>query len=335
MEDRRSAEGRDTVCRPFGLSPLATAGMQARNFTAIARPGAGIAPDFYTASSLAADIEQLCDPDMPTGDGALLNVAVKYFFAYVHEGAQHDSVPYAEVAALYELFSRHQSLNEPADDIETMNRLRLWSPVLRVLADAPRAAHVMRAVIGQRGAPLACGGPYVGVDIGVGTGILLLAEQIQARRNGFADVQTYGFQVDLMAGERTHDLVHGLGAGSLMLADPAHPGAYGLLKGRNIQYVANETVAGIQPFLRAENFFDKYRAFHAVVGADAEDAAYFPEGIIAYSRAENTSVILSRENGFQVPAEYRGSEFTPQGLILEGAVLPMHRLGEEFNRFLE
>ncbi|MEF2229675.1 MAG: hypothetical protein V3571_02000 [Pseudodesulfovibrio sp.] len=310
--------------------------MQARNFTAAVRmPGSGGVPDFYSALSLAADIERLCDPDHAVSDGALLNVAVKYFFAYVHEGAHDDSVPYGEIAALYELFARHQSLNEPADDIETMNRLRLWSPVLRVLADAPRAAHVMRAVIGQHDAPLAAGGPYVGVDIGVGTGILLLAEQIQARRNGFTDVQTYGFQVDLMAGERTHDLVHGLGAGSLMLADPAYEGAYGLLRGRNIQYVANETVAGIQPFLKADNFFDKYGAFYASVGADARDAAYFPEGIIAYSRTENASVILSRENGFQVPAEYRGAEFVPQGLVIEGAVLPMHRLGEEFNRFLE
>jgi len=335
-DNRRLTGGRDTAPKAAGLSPLTTAGMQARNFTSAARPPeSGIAPDFYSPDALLSDIERLCDPDSEVSDRELLNVAVKFFFAYVHEGAHADSVPYGEIAGLYELFARHQSLNEPADDIETMNRLRLWSPVLRVLADAARAAHVMRAVIGGKEVPLATGGPFVGVDIGVGTGILLLAEQIRARRSGFGDVQTYGFQVDMMAGERTHDLVRSLGAGSLMLADPARPDAYGLLRGRAIQYVANETVAGIQPLLRADNFFDKYRAFYAAVGEEARAAAYFPEGIIAHSRLDNASVILSRDNEFQAPREYLNAEFVPQGLIIEGALLPMHRLGADFGRFLD
>ncbi|WP_419788163.1 hypothetical protein [Pseudodesulfovibrio sp.] len=318
------------------MSPLTAAGMQARNFTAASCwHETGIAPDFYSSGSLVSDIEQLCDPDHEVQDSELLNVAVKFFFAYVNEGAHADEVPYGEIAGLYELFSRHQSLNEPADDIEIMNRLRLWSPVLRVLADASRAAHIMRTVIGGSGLLTSTGGPFVGVDIGVGTGILLLAEQIHARRCGFGDVQTYGFQVDMLAGERTHDLVRSLGAGSLMLADPARPDAYGLLRGRAIQYVANETVAGIQSLLRVDNFFDKYRAFYASVGDEAKDAEYFPEGIIAHSRLDNASVILSRENGFQVPAEYLNAEFVPQGLILEGALLPMHKLGADFVRYLE
>lgn len=334
-DHRLIAEGRDTISTNLIGSPLAAAGMQARNFTASVRDIVpGIAPDFYEPGSLASDIERLCDPACKLRDEAFLNVAVKYFFSYVHDGAQDDKVPYGEIAGLYEQFSRHHSLNEPADDIEIMNRLRQWSPVLRVLADAARAAHVMRAVIGQRDVPRAGVGPYVGVDIGAGTGIMLLAQQVQARRNGYADVQTFGFQADMMAGERTNDLVRSLGAGSLMLADPTREGAYGVLRGRGISYVANEMVAGIQQSLRAENFFNKYKAFYASVGKDAAQAAFFPEGLIAYSRVENASVILAKENGYQAPAEYGDGEFIPQGLILEGKVLPMHRLGGGFNRYL-
>ena len=61
-----------------------------------------------------------------------------------------------------------------------------------------------------------------------------------------------------------------------MLADPTRPGAYGMVRGRPIVYVvANEMVAGIQQSLCAENFFNKYKAFYASIGGDADSAAHF------------------------------------------------------------
>lgn len=319
----------------FTKSPLASAVLQARNFTAVVtQSGSNIAPDFYSAESLGGDIERLCDPHYVITDEDFLNVAVKFFFAYVHDGSHNEQIPYAEIADLYEQFSRHHSMNEPGDDIEVMNLLRQWSPVLRVLADAPRAAHVMRAVIGQRDVSDCNGGPYVGVDVGAGTGIMLLAQQIQARRRGFLDIQTLGYQTDPVSGERTHDLVHSLGAGSVMLADPTRENAYGVLRGRTINYAANEVVAGIQQSLNFENFFSKYSAFVAAVGNSLNQTSFFPEGLIAHSGTAGASVILAKENGFQPPAEFMDVEFIPQGLILEGKVLPMHKLGRDFYQFL-
>ena len=316
-------------------SPLASAGIQARNFTAsVNDTGSGIAPEFYSVESLASDVERLCDPEEAVTDESLLNMAVKFFFSYVHESGYDESVPFGEIADLYEQFSRHQSMNEPTDDVEVMNRLRMWSSVLRVLADAPRAAHVMRAVIDQADVPVCNGGPFVGVDLGAGTGIMLLALQILARRNGFTDIQTLGYQTDPISGERTHDLIHTLGAGSVMLADPTREGAYGVVQGRNISYVANEVIGGIQQSLTAENCFRKYQAFFNAVGEHIQSAAFFPEGLIAHSAQAHASVILARENSFQPPAEYLDEKFIPQGLILEGKVLPMHKLGQDFYRYL-
>ncbi|WP_242012241.1 hypothetical protein [Pseudodesulfovibrio cashew] len=309
--------------------------MQARNFTAsICGSELGIAPEFYSSESLADDIERLCDPDQPLDDARFLNVAVKYFFAYVHDGAHLERVEYGDIASLFERFSRHLSLNEPGDDVELMNLMRQWSPVLRVLADAPRAAHIMRAVAGQVDAPRAMGGPYVGVDIGAGTGIMLLAQQIQARRNGFADIRTLGFQSDPLSGERTHDLVHSLGMGGVMLADPAREGAYGMLRGRPVSHVANEMAAGIQQTLDHGNFFGKYEAFFTAVGDASDRAIFFPEGIIAHSGAEGMSVILTRENGFSAPAGCGRTGLVPQALILGGEVVPVHKLGQDFYAYL-
>ncbi|WP_207259661.1 hypothetical protein [Desulfovibrio sp. Huiquan2017] len=321
---------------PGGLtgSPLASAGMQARNFTAMVdSPAPAIAPDFYTTDPLVSDVEHLCDPAEPVSDARLLNLAVKYFFAYVHEDAHRDAVPYGELAGLYEQFSRHQSMNEPGDDIEIMNRLRMWSPVLRVLADAPRAAHIMRAVLACADAMSGCG-PFMGVDLGAGTGIMLLALQILARRGGFSDIQTLGYQCDPLSGERTYDLVQSLGAGAVMLVDPTREQAFHLVRGRTVNFVTNEVMAGIQQSLDADNCFHKYRAFLHAVGDNLDRTVFFPEGLIAHSVASRASVILARENGFQPPVEYLTEKFIPQGLILEGKVLPMHRLGGDFYRYL-
>ncbi|NDV20048.1 hypothetical protein GO013_11505 [Pseudodesulfovibrio sp. JC047] len=315
-------------------SPLVSTGIQARNFTtAFNCFEKRNAPAFYSSDSLAHEVELACDPHKPISDASLLNIAVKYFFAYVHDACDV-SVPYEEIATLYGQFSRHQSMNEPADDIEIMNRLRMWSSVLRVLADVPRAASVMRCVLSQSRPRQSEGGPFVGVDLGTGTGIVLLALQIQARRSGFSDIQTLGFQSDPVSGERTHDLIHALGAGSVMLADPTREGAYAVVRGRNIDFVANETLAGIQQSLSADNCFRKYQAFFAAVGKEVNSAVFFPDGVIAYSAVAQASVILAKENEFQPPLDRAYETLIPQGLFFDGALVPIHKLGQELYHLL-
>jgi len=44
---------------------------------------------------------------------------------------------------------------------------------------------------------------YCGIDVGTGSGILLLAQYIQARRNGFDAIHNFGIEFAKKAGERT------------------------------------------------------------------------------------------------------------------------------------
>ena len=336
MKERLS----DTDIRPyydatlFQLSPITSAGIQARNFTAgFFQGGECIAPDFYTQTSLEADIDVLSDPKSAVSDESLFNLVVKYFCAYVDETAFHRSVPFSELVRLYENFGRHQSLNEPQDNIELMNRMRQLSGALRVLADAPRMAHVLRDIISLR-VPYKEEERYVGIDMGTTTGILLLAQHIHARRNGFSEIVIRGFTNDPLAGERTHDLVRALGAGDVLRIDPARPRAYAWLEGLRPVVVVNEMLSGMQRMLKPGNFFDRYKALVGSVPSTAKDAVFYPEGIIAYSREANMSLILSPESGYSAPVEYSGTGFTPQGFMLDGQVTPTHKLGEGFYRYL-
>lgn len=318
----------------FTLSPITSAGIQARNFTAgFGAGGECIAPDFYTPTSLENDIAELCDPEVPVSDARLFNVVVKYFCAYVDDSAFCRAVPFAELSRLYENFGRHQSLNEPEDDIEIMNRMRQLSSALRVLADAPRMAHVMRDIISmETDADFRDG--YVGVDVGVATGILLVALHVHARRNGAEQMLIRGYSNDPVAGERSHDLVRSLGAGDILRMDSAKPGAYRWLNGLGRVVVVNEMLSGMQRMLQPGNFFDRYKALASGAPEESRKACFYPQGIIAYSRDANMSLILSPENGYGAPAEYAGAGFTPQGFVVRGQVTPTHKLGADFYRYL-
>lgn len=318
----------------FQLSPLTTTGIQARNFTAGFTLGEDcFAPDFYTETSLKTDISELCDPDVDVSPERLFNIVVKFFCSYVDETAHHRAVPFVELMGLYENFGRHQSLNEPDDNIEIMNRMRQLSGALRVLADAPRMAHMLRNVVSlevrEDGRD-----QYVGIDMGTATGIMMVALHIHARRNCFEDVTIRGFTNDPVAGERTHDLIRSLGAGDVLRMDPARPQAHSWLGEFKPVFVVNEMLSGMQRMLKSGNFFSRYKALFLAAPEAAGEAIFHPEGIIAYSREANMSLILSPENGYSAPSEYVDSAFTPQGFLANGEVTPTHRLGEDFYRYL-
>lgn len=323
-----------TGSEPFTLSPITSAGIQARNFTAGFSMGSDcIAPKFYTHTSLRDDISKLCDPATEITDERLFNIVVKYFCAYVDETAFDRAVSFSELVGLYENFGRHQSLNEPEDNIELMNRMRQLSGALRVLADAPRMAHVLRDVITM---PISDDERrrYVGVDLGVATGIMLVGQFVHASRNEFRECVIRGYTTDPVAGERTHDLVRALGVADVLNIDPARPQAYRWLEGLRTAVVVNEMLSGMQRLLKPGNFFNRYKAFAGAVPGLTVGALYYPEGIIAYSKDANMSLILSPENGYSAPPEYAGSGFTPQGFVVGGGVTPTHKLGEDFYRYL-
>jgi hypothetical protein len=122
---------------------------------------------------------------------------------------------------LFEQFSRHQSLNEDGDDVEVMNSLRQWSFALRMLADLPKTAHILRSVALRRLSPKILEQPYVGLDIGTGSGILMLAAEVQARRNGFDKPEIWGLEYDRPVVERSSVLVRSLGGARWSSPTPA------------------------------------------------------------------------------------------------------------------
>lgn len=289
-----------------------------------------IDPSFYTESSLLDDVSMLSDPSVNVTDSMIMGMVLKFFYCYVHKGCFDEIVPLEKVSALCEMFSRHRSLNEPDDDIELMNYLRQWSFSLRMLADIPKTSHIIRSIITQKISPnLADLDEYVGLDIGTGTGILILAQHIHARRLGFENISLFGIEYDKMVGLQSYKIFKELGIAEIILGDARDSRSYEILMDKQITFVSNETVAAMHQPLRRDHFVAICSTLFRTVGNNIKDAGFFPEGLIAFCTEMNVSVLLAKNTAFLGPKEYHDMHLLPQGIIIEGSIVPLHQLGDE------
>ncbi|MEF2144818.1 MAG: hypothetical protein V3573_05175 [Desulfovibrionaceae bacterium] len=289
-------------------------------------------PQWLDQAPLCRDIERLCDPGEDISENALLNLSAKYFFSFLYPGAQTNPVPPFEIGQRLRMFTRCRSLNEPGDDIETMNLMRRFAVALSLAGEPEVAARVLRALLAQR---LEIGsGRFLGLDIYAGAGLLTLGQYVLARRSGYSQVEAWGIEEDSQCAERAGALLRSLGAGNVAFADPSAGEAYKVVGGRNVCLVTTSATAGVCASLCDRRFFGAYAALFNACGPALDRASFFPEGLIAFSREANVSLILSRENGFQRPPEFEGSDLQPQGWIVGGNVLPLHRLAGESRSIL-
>lgn len=294
-----------------------------------------IDPSNYNERSLMEDVDLLSDSSVKITDPLILVMVLKFFYCYVQKGGFYDPVSLEEVSRLCEMFSRHRSLNEPDDDIELMNYLRQWSFSLRMLADVTKTAHIVRSIIKQNISPrLLEQEEYVGLDIGTGTGILLLAQHIHARRNGFKKISLFGIEYDKMVGLQSYKIFKELNIAEIILGDARDSRSYSALEGKVITFISNETVAAMHQPLRREHFVSICKTAFRTLGMNIKDTAFFPEGLIAYCKELSVSVLLAKNTAFQGPKEYHDMNLFPQGIIIEGNIVPLHKFGEELLPYL-
>lgn len=277
-------------------------------------------------SPLVEDVRRLAKSGDPLSDAALMNVAAKYFFAFVHPGAQVNPVPPREIASILHRFQRCRSLNEPDDDIEIMNILRRFAPALALSARPVVAGHVL-SLLASQFVP-GSGGRYLGLDLYTGSGLLVLGQYLLASRHGYESIEVWGVEGDGVAAKRAGSLLRSLGVGNVVPCAPEYTAAYEMVGGRRLSLVTSAVGAGGGVGLCDDRFFTAFAALERACSTSLQGASFFPEGLIVYSRETNASLILSRENGFQRPAEFDGAALQPQAWIVAGDVIPLHRMGE-------
>ncbi|XPV77252.1 MAG: hypothetical protein ACNI27_04870 [Desulfovibrio sp.] len=286
----------------------------------------------YCKTSLIEDVERLADSATEADGQILVNIIVKYFFAYMYNGAETERIDYQEIMKLYGQFRRHRSLNEPEDDIEIMNNFRRWSRALVALEDVAGTAYALSVILENKIPVTVPGETFCSLDIGTGSGILMLAEFILGARNGFSDAMPFGIEHDPYIGERTQALARKLDFGEVVVKDPRLASTYEVMQGLDIHYISNAAVVTGRGQDLKDNLMDVFCSLFYLRRTHLKRTQYFPEGMIAYSRDMNVSTIVSREGSY---GELFDVNTIPQGLIVDGNILPMHKMGELFHEYFD
>ncbi len=293
----------------------------------VLRPGA------FRSGSLVDDLERLSRPEAALPDEDIVSVLVKYFHAYIYPGSEGHCVSLGEISELFWRFCGLWREGTP-DRPDDLGLRGTTGYALRMLADLPKTGHIFRSIAGRPAMPGDVRDGYVGLDLGTGTGVLLLAAYLQARRHGARRCDLLGVEYDTVVAERTGQMLERLGVGRVVAADARDAQAYIELLDGPITFLANETIPAMNQRMQSEHFSAIHAAVFKAASGRLRDTVFFPEVLVAVEPKSDASVVLSRQNRFQVPKYYRHESVFPRAVIIEGRLAALTRLGKDFPRLI-
>jgi hypothetical protein len=296
------------------------------------RSGETVIPrEIFRPGSLRADCERLSRPAEPMTDADVLSFLLKYFHASLYPGSEDHAVPLAEASDLlgrfYDLW-----MAGGAHDLPLAGDHSAYP--LRMLADLPRTAHIFRSVANRALLPSQAPRPYLGLDCGTGSGILLTAAWFQAKRNSIENIRLFGVEYDSEVAERTRLLLASLGLGQIIVNDARDPAVYASLPEGAMAFVGNENVPSPASRLTAEPFSTIHAAVFSVMSKRLRQTIFFPEALVVRDTHVEIDVVLSKNNRFQPPRQYRSLRLRPWSIVIEGRLTRLRQVGKEFRNYL-
>ena len=199
-----------------------------------------------------------------------------------------------------------------------------------MLADLPRTAHIFRSVANRPLLPSQTPSPFLGLDCGTGSGILLAAAWFQAKRNGIDAVRLFGVGYDPQLAKRTQLLFSSLGIGEILVADACSPTTYARLPDGPVAFVGNENVPAPTALVTAEPFSAIHAALFTALSRRLRQTVFFPESLVVRDPAVGIDIVLSKNNRFQPPRHYRSLRLRPRSIVIEGRLTRLWQVGKDF-----
>lgn len=305
---------------------------KARRFAIAERVTEPVIPgELYRPGSLRSDCERLSQPARPMADADILSFLIKYFHASLYPGSENHAVPLAEISDLlarfYDLWAEGGGRQVPLSG-------EVSAYPLRMLADLPRTAHIFRSVANRALPPGQAPDPYLGFDCGTGSGILLTAAWLQAKRNGCPNIRLVGVEYDGGVAERSRLLFDSLGLGSIIEGDARDPQVLAGLPDGPVAFVGNENVPAPRSLVTAEPFSAIHAALFHTMKQRLRHAIFFPEALVVRDKDAELDVVLSKNNRFQPPRHYRFLRLRPRSIVIEGRLTRLWMVGKEFRKYI-
>ena len=287
--------------------------------------------ELYRKTSLSSDLEQAGDPDFDLDGPILMNILVKFFHTYVYPGSHETVLDLREISVLFDQFVHRRLGSDVLENCLTLRKeLLSYGFALCMLADLPKSAHIFKAIAESR--PHFGGEVFAGLDIGSGTGILMLAMSLQARRSGFNAVSLVGIERNQIVAERTNKVLAKMGLGNVIVADAKKVESYGFLENKELHFVSNETLPSVGRSLWKEDFIFICKTLFDGLAEQTSKAGFFPEAVLVGRSSTEMLTELNRENSFQLEDEnYPLRLMKPFAIRLLGTMTPLEAVGSSYS----
>lgn len=292
-------------------------------------PGPVVAPGTLTPGTLPAMVEALADGRMRPGPAVLASLCLKYLHAYVHPGSLGGEVSLDALTALAGQFVRRRGGTTLLTGQGELRRFLLHHGfALQMLADLPKTVHLLAALLAL---DVSGRDSFLGLDLGAGTGILLLGQYLLARRAGVAAPTLVGYEFQPQVAARADALLDSLGIGRVARADATRAETYVGLPEGAVACVTNETLPSAGRRLYKEPFPAINAALFAALGPRLATTVFLPEAVWASDRSGRSWLRLAPENAFAGDAAGQGKPLRlafMRDVELAGERIPVARVGE-------
>ncbi|MFW5500723.1 MULTISPECIES: hypothetical protein [unclassified Maridesulfovibrio] len=290
--------------------------------------------EIYRRTSLNDDLAEAGNPAVELDGPLLMNIMVKFFHAYVYPGSHEQVLELEDISLLFDRFVHRRLGSDVLENcLELRKQLLSYGFALCMLADLPKSVHIFKAIAEAK--TRLDGEPFTGLDIGSGTGILMLAMDVQAKRNGFEGSSLVGIERNQIVAERTNEVLGNMGLGNVLVADAKKKDSYGFLEGRKLHYICNETLPGAGRSLWKEDFIFISKTLFDGLEEHTSDAGCFPEAVLVGRSPEEMLTVLDSSTGFQLIDEnYPLRLMKPYGISLSGEMTGLEDVGKVYESFI-
>lgn len=290
--------------------------------------------EIYRHTSLNDDLAEAGNPGVELDGPLLLNIMVKFFHAYVYPGSHGQVLGLDEVSLLFDRFVHRRLGSDVLENcLDLRKQLLSYGFALCMLADLPKSVHIFKAIAEAK--PQLDGGPFTGLDIGSGTGILMLAMDVQSRRNGFEGCSLVGIERNQIVAERTNEVLGRMGVGNVLVADAKKVDSYGFLEGRKLHFVCNETLPSTGRSLWKEDFIFISKTLFEGLEEQTAHAGFFPESVLVGRTPDEMLTVLDSSAGFQLTdEEYPLRLMKPYAIGLSGEMTRLEDVGKAYEKFI-
>ncbi len=250
-----------------------------------------IESDIYTNTSLTDDINFLSDSKNIVTDKKIINLVIKYFFAYRYNESRNEKIDLSEINELFQIWhfffwlSRKKWSWVSSEDTEFIQNLHYFQKnwyALSMLWDISSTTVIIKDIINRTISQDFFEWRYIWIDLWTWSAILLLAQYIQANRNNFNNIENIWFDISSSL-EESEQIVQKLWIWEIIHWDTTKKETFfRFLKWGKITHISNETIptSGVHMHTISDPFCENNSTiFNILDNQIIEQTHFFPSKI--------------------------------------------------------